>query len=96
MLLEKTYEILKPNVAEKVMLYVLEHVDRNFIFSRSYNDIQRDTGASQPTIARVFKALEETGAAKHISKSQWLMTGIIAGHSDHADGNNFYVRNEGP
>lgn len=89
-------EMLPPTQAEKVLVYILEHVDQDCIFSRSYNKIQEDTGVSQPTIARVFKLMENLGAAKHISKSRWDLGAIIAGYSDSCEGFDIFVENKGP
>jgi len=97
MILERLYNFLPPSKAEQVMLYVLEHLDENFIFSRSYDQIQKDTGASQPTIAKVFKRMEEVGAAKHIAKSKWSLAAIACEYSDAADDNlaTIYVEAKG-
>lgn len=92
MILENTYKFLAPNPAEIVMLYIYEHLDENFIFSRTYNQIQKDTGVSQPTIAKVFEAMEEVGAAKHIGKSKWSLAGVAMRWVDEpSDFRGFYV-----
>ena len=85
MLLENIYSILKPTPADKVLLYVLEHIDEDLMFCETYDTIQKETGVSQPTIARVFRILEETGSAKHIGKSRWLMDGIAEGFTERMD-----------
>ena len=97
MLLETLYEYIKPNQAEKVLLYVLEHLDASFVFSRSYECIQKDTGVSQPTIARVFKEMEKIGAAKHIAKSKWSFEAMMDGTANAPENfREFYVINKGP
>ena len=95
MLIEKAYEYATPSVAEKVLLYILEHVDDDFIFSRTYNEIQKDTGASQPTIARVFATMVESGAIEHVDKSRWKLTGIVKGWVKKPSAFGLYVRNKG-
>lgn len=97
MILETLYGYLKPNQAEKVLLYILEHLDASYNFSRSYECIQKDTGVSQPTIARVFKDMEKIGAAKHIAKSKWSFEAMIDGMSNVPENfREFYVENKGP
>ena len=96
MLLETMYKFLKPNQAEKVLLYIFEHLDRDGVFSRTYVQIQKDTGVSQPTIARVFESLEKIGAAKHISKSQWSLAAAIDKWTNEMDDfRGFYVEAKG-
>ena len=85
MIIEKLFKILPPSKAERVMLYILEHLDENFIFSRSYEQIQKDTGASQPTIAKVFKTMENIGAAKHIAKSKWSLAAMACEFTNEAN-----------
>ena len=95
MLIEKTYDIIPPNAAEKVLLYILEHVDRNLFFYRTYDQIQKDTGASQPTISKVFRVMQDAGAIEHVGKTKWKLTGIAKGWSDTCDGFDFFVENKG-
>lgn len=94
MLLETVYDRIGATKADEVLLFILQHVDLDFTFNLTYDTIQRETGASQPTIARVFKALENAGAAKHVGKSKWLMDAIALGWEDKpSDPYSFYTEN---
>ena len=95
MLIDRAYEMLEPSKSMAVIMYVLQHTDGDTrIFSRTYNQIQKDTGVSQATIAKVFKYMESKGAIEYLGKSRW-MNYVVKGASYRCDGPEFYVENKG-
>lgn len=79
--LDAMLSYLKLSPAEAIVIYILRHTDGNTkIFSRTYNEIQKATGASQNTIARTFKALEKNGTLKRAGYGKWYVPAIIGYH----------------
>ena len=95
MLVDRAFDMLGTSRAMDVAFYVLQHTDGHTkIFNRTYNQIQKDTGASQGTIAKVFKYMESIGALEDLGNSKWV-NNVVEGYSSSCDGPEFYVENKG-
>ena len=78
MFVENAYSRLNLSKAEIVVNYIIQHADpETKIFNRTYAQIQKDTGASSATVARVFNALEENKTLLRHSPSGWFVTAIV-------------------
>lgn len=95
MLLEDIYDRVKPSKAVQILLYLMEHTDDNKIFSRTYNQIQKDLHVSQPTIANTLKKLQSVGSIEYLGGSRWKIN-VLDCSSDDCDGFDLYVRHLGP
>lgn len=95
MLVDKAFEMLGTSKAMDVAIYVLQHTNaKTKVFNRTYNQIQKDTGASQGTIARAFKYMESIGVLDYLGGSKWI-NNAVEGYSDNCNGNDFFVVNKG-
>lgn len=93
-LLEKLFEKMPPSKSMQVFMYILEHIDEDGVFSRTYAQIQKDTGASQPTISHALTKLQELGYIEKVGQSKWLVK-IVEEWSDEYDNSGFYVEHKG-
>lgn len=95
MLIDKAFNMLGTSKIMDVLIYVLQHTNGDTrIFSRTYNQIQKDTGVSQMTIAKAFKYMQDKGALEYLGNSRWLNY-MVEEYSDTCDGPEFYVENKG-
>lgn len=94
MLLEDIVEKLNPPKSVRILVYLMEHTDENYIFSRTYKQIQKDLNVSQPTIASTLKKLQDAGSIEHLGGSSWKIN-LLDCPSDTADGFDIYVQNLG-
>lgn len=94
MRIDKAMEYLNPSKGVQLILYIAQYTDGNTkIFSRTYNQIQKDTGISQVTIAKIFKDLESKGLMIHVSQSKWLIP-AVEGYSDSSEGPGWFVESK--
>jgi len=95
MLIDKALKDLNDKSVD-LITYILQHTNyKTHIFTRTYRQMQKDVGVSQPTIARVMKKFVETGAAEYLGGSSWKIN-VITGTSDSYEGPEWYVTNLGP
>ena len=91
MLINRAYEHPDTSKGARLVMYILQHTDGNTkVFSRTYKQIQEDTGISYMTIADVFKKLEADGTLIHTSKSEWFVPAVV-GYSDKEEPDKDYV-----
>lgn len=83
--IDKALEKLPASKEEEVALYILRHTDGDTkIFSRTYNQIQKDINVTQATIAKVFKTLEANGTLIRAGFGKWYLPGVI-GYAPESD-----------
>lgn len=64
--------------AEEVVYYIIRHTDGDTkIFSRSYNQIQKDLNVTAKTVAKVFKLLEANGTLIRAGLGRWYVPAVI-------------------
>lgn len=95
MLIEDITDRLNPPKSVQILLYLMEHTDKNKVFSRTYKQIQKDLNVSQPTIASTLKKLQSVGSIEYLGGSKWKIN-LLAESSDSCDGMELYVRHMGP
>lgn len=78
----------------QILLYLMQHVDSNFVFSRTYKQIQKDLKVTEPTISSTLKKLQDAGSIEHLGGSRWKVN-VLEDGSDTCDGTEWYVRNLG-
>jgi len=92
-LVDEAFSKLDMTKSMELLFYLIQNTDvRSKIFRRTYKEIQKDTGASERTIARVIKYLESKGILEHVGTSEWR-NNLVEEYSDRCDGEEFYVRN---
>lgn len=94
MLIEDITDKITPSKPIQILLYLMEYADNDFVFSRTYNQIQKDLHVSQPTIATTLKKLQAAGSIEHLGGSRWKIN-VLAEQSDTCDGLDLYVRRLG-
>lgn len=94
MLIDRAMDYFPLSNGAKIVLYILQHTDVNTkIFSRTYNQIQKDLNVSQPTISKVFKTLKENETLIPAGVGKWYVPAVV-GYSDTAEGPEIFVRNK--
>ena len=93
MLVEEIYDKLPGKSKQfEVLLYVIQHTDvDNKLFSRTYGQIERDVKVSQPTIAKVFRILQENGFIEKQGHSGWKVNVGLEKASDYTS-EGFFVQ----
>lgn len=95
MLIDKAFETVGLTKAMEITLYIIQHTDaKTKIFCRTYKEIQKETGASERTIADTLKYLASKGALEHLGGSRWV-NNMVEGYSRTCNGDELYVRNKG-
>ena len=57
------------------MIYILQNVKpSNNLFIGTYKKIQKYTGISQPTIAKILTKLQDTGYIKKVQNGVWMIS----------------------
>lgn len=82
MTLDKLYEILDSvganSVRLKVFYYVLQHMNPDtHIFSKSYDAIARDLGASYSAVASAMRRMREFDCIEPVKQGVWRVTDKI-------------------
>ena len=90
-------KLTEKNKQMQVVIYILQHTDaKTKIFSRTYNQIQKDTKVSQPTIAKVLKVMQKNGAMEYLGDSRWRVPMVLDDVDVPKDPDYYYVHNKGP
>lgn len=89
--LDQAFRMMNLSKGAQIVYYILKHTDgETKIFSKTYKEIQNATGASQPTIAKVFDVLEGCGALVRAGFGKWYVPAVI-GYEPDDEEENWYI-----
>ena len=91
MLINKVYAEMPKSAAMDILMYIVSNTDPDTkVFSRTYEDIQKATGASRDTISRTIARLAMAGIIQWVGNGKWYNS-IVDGWSKTCNGPDWYV-----